>query len=487
MKWLKNVFLNERDGQFMNRGKGIAVISLMLCTGCIVADQSLPLVDPFPSCAQDVYAQALSQVLQPKCGSCHGVSQSPLFAVEDVGQAYQGAVFSGALEVMHIQATNNHCFNPGCNLNAGGEEAQKIASLKSQMSACDPATAGVSKKPLTQPKLAKQFRRASLRFCDRLPTLAESRSLLDAPNLATARQRYEDLLPNILTSACMKKPMTRYHRDLFQLGAENQDFSGYVRNRAAMLGAYLVAERKPYVELLSAKYCIKQDGSVTQNPADCITVDPATVQPQFAGIMTDPFLNYANYGNLHFRIMNFFSTRIMGQPYPDNDDAVNLDFNRLPQSVSCQDGSCPNQPVNFRNQEGQVCYDCHRHLNQRAGVFWVFNSRGKQMPTQQSVAPNGQFVNEEALQIDGAPVYRYYGVQINNIEDLSQEMIKNPKFYLATTRHMLNYADGAQVLLDKRLPSHEKHYAEILKANGGLVAEMLEAYLKSLDYLEQTE
>lgn len=217
------------------------------------------------------------------------------------------------------------------------------------------------------------------------------------------------------------------------------------------LAAHIVTHNKPLHTLLTADYCIDDDGA--QIPCD-------TGAPYQAGVLvTRAYLaaNASRY-NLHRAATMLKSFACMGYPISQDLEPSLTREALIPMFQVTNEAD--DTTGGFGN--GLACYSCHGQFGAHAQLFVKFDATGSWRQDASGIqAPDGElgrsFDNLFASHMDRpqeAALERsqMFGHSVDNLSQAAQVLTQNPGFLACSTRNLIEYAFSLDETQAKRIP-----------------------------------
>jgi hypothetical protein len=332
--------------------------------------------------------------------------------------------------------------------------------------------AGDPNDPSTQPKTPEEqvkqildarktdygeaARTASLKLRDKLPTLAEIKTLEAAADDNARKVAYEKLIDDWIASPEFNSMMIKYWKDTFRTGQTGAVQQGQVsKDFAANFAAQLVVEGRSYLELFTA----------TTNT--CPTFDPATraftaaacpppanqiATAPTVGILTDPGLQSQYFANMAFRRVRFIQETFVCSKFPAAYSAT-----PTPMGSGTYTGQHPftsitgkqtlptgvtTPRVDFQDTQAVICANCHNDLNHLAPMFINYDAAGALRDTPQVDVPIPG--NPKARRNDYLPdaegfAWRF-GKPVADMAALGKAMSEDPDVAKCAVNRIWNYA-----------------------------------------------
>ena len=221
-----------------------------------------------------------------------------------------------------------------------------------------------------------------------------------------------------------------------KLGEINYDLPGN-------LTAHIVAEKLPYSTLLTAEYCIGDDGT----EIECDTSAPYT-----AGVLTTRAYLSANASRFNLRrattLMNVFSCR----GYPMNSDlqpsANKLNLIPMFQALTPEEQTVEEAQNGFGNGFG--CYTCHSQFANHAQMYVKFDSTGLWRSHAHGIQNEygelgrsiGRFFASHFAEVARSEDERaqVFGQKVANLSEAAQVIAAEDQFLECAVRRIFEYA-----------------------------------------------
>lgn len=216
---------------------------------------------------------------------------------------------------------------------------------------------------------------AALRLTGDIPTLAEIKSVADAPGAGKAAA-YEALVRDYASRPAFARQMFYYWRDTFKMGGTPQT------DTAPALAAELSASNGSYTELFTraTSNCPSFDDTTgVFTPGECSNGGPR------AGVLTNPGMNALYTSNLGFRRVRWVQEIFDCVSYPAELGTTSQDVGgALPyQGVwpfTSIAGTSNGGRINFLDASSAMCAHCHSTMNHRAPLFAHYDADGVYQP-----------------------------------------------------------------------------------------------------------
>ncbi|HET7505572.1 MAG TPA: hypothetical protein VFK02_31345 [Kofleriaceae bacterium] len=233
------------------------------------------------------------------------------------------------------------------------------------------------------------LRIAALRLTGDLPALIDVDAIANAPDYASRRAAYEQVITHYLASAAFARQMFLFWRDTFKIGGTA------ALDTAPALAAELTVTNASYMDLF------------TRATGNCPTVDATRTQftdaecgngGAQAGVLTNPGVLSVYYSNLAFRRVRWvqetfacarFPAEVTAMPEEVGGAAPYLGAWPFGSLASPRNGG---GRIDFQDVSSAVCGDCHATLNHQAPLFAGYDAQGVLQP---SIAV--------AVPVEGAP------------------------------------------------------------------------------------
>lgn len=474
------------------------------------------------NCGIEGFTQVHETLLVDRCVKCHGGSQDalPKFATGDIKSSFLEAS-SRASKIVANLIDKSHCAQ--CTVPPNSKDYTQAKEWSVYPDACPrtPASDGTASDDEGLPQvpsdsigpgiskttpliLSKKLRRVALLFCDSHPSLADTKSILDAKELSASIKAYRSAVENYITEACLDQPLFRFYQHLLEYGTPTTYRGNLLA--PAKLAADIVVRNQDYRNLLTAKRCFRlerPEGSdvwIEKTGHECINIhfsNQSGYQQNPAGILTEAAVLSRNEGQYGFRAVNFTLSKILGitrDQLASLPDPSRLSSEQLARTPGV---SATIQPTDFHpaTPTDPNCVKCHSVMNNIAKPFLWFSQAGgnglRLFDRPRTTAPNGQEVDLRGLTSTGLSqthpedVGFYLGRRVLTLEDLGKAMVEiGPYFKQAAAHHYINY-----ILLrdfNKSLPEDlVEKYSKSLESNGYRVIDgLIRPFIKSTEYME---
>lgn len=225
------------------------------------------------------------------------------------------------------------------------------------------------------------LRIASLKLVGELPTLAEIKQIVAAPDKKTA---YETLVRGYLASPKFARQMFRFWQDALKMGDTAE------LDSAPAFAAQLVVENRSFLQVLTATTgtCPTYNPTTSQFTAgNCTNNVPVTV-----GLLTHPGVQKHFFGNLAFRRVRWVQETFACTKFPAEVSTAPIDVGGMQPYTGTFPfasiaGEITGGRVDFRNTESVICANCHSNMNHIAPLFAYFDEAGRYSPTMVAPTP----------------------------------------------------------------------------------------------------
>jgi hypothetical protein len=217
------------------------------------------------------------------------------------------------------------------------------------------------------------------------------------------------------------------------------------RELAAVFAARLIVEQKDFTQLVTAKTATcptfaQADGLFTDGECN------NGVTP--AGILTDPGAHSLYYGNMAFLRNRFFHETLLCrsalEPVAEPGQAPGANGPQgyaSPWPWNSITGG-PGAAVDFLHAEGTICANCHATWNHRAPLYGNFDEFGMYQPGIVVHLPTVGL--PIAVRSDWIPDTEKtawkLGMEASSLEELGQQIAKDPEFHYCTVARMWSWA-----------------------------------------------
>lgn len=300
---------------------------------------------------------------------------------------------------------------------------------------------------------SEALRTASLKLVGNLPSLTQIYQLADAPD-ADKATTYESMIDAMLASPRFAERMLEHYRTEFKMYGPGLQTDDPSRETAPTFAARIVAEGRPWTELLTAQSstCPTYDAQMGFVDGSCNNgITPA-------GILTDPGVQGLYYGNLAFRRNRFFheyflcrSANAPGGAEPTDMPSTDPGCNPSvpanygsPWPMSSIAGECNGGQVNFHEYNTTtICANCHATWNHRAPLFGKFDQNGMYDAN----------VFQVLVPVEGSPAAQLsdwlssgegfawkFNMPVTDLASLGQTMASDPEVVTCAVKRIWNYA-----------------------------------------------
>jgi hypothetical protein len=217
---------------------------------------------------------------------------------------------------------------------------------------------------------------AALRLTGNIPTLAEIKSVGDAPDAGKAAA-YEALVRDYVSRPTFARQMFYFWRDTFKMGGTPET------DTAPALAAELSANNGSYTELFTraTNNCPSFDDTTNVfTPGECTNGGPR------AGVLTNPGMNALYTSNLAFRRVRWVQEIFDCLKYPAELGTTSQDVGgALPYQgawpFASIAGTSNGGRINFLDASSAMCAHCHSSMNHRAPLFAYYDAAGMYQTT----------------------------------------------------------------------------------------------------------
>jgi len=337
----------------------------------------------------------------------------------------------------------------GENGGAGGQAGTGEGSGGGTMPGTDPTSDPAQNPNLVQRKLdyGEALRSASLKLVNALPTLAQIKSIQDAPNDAAKKTVYEAELDKLLADPRFTTRMIQWWRDTFRTGRTGAPAAGQPDlDTAAVFAAQLVVEDRPYTELFTAtaNNC-PTFANGTFTPVTCNNAAPAQ-----AGVLTNPGIMAQYYANMAFRRVRFvqetFACTKFPAEYTKTPTPMGASLYTSPWSFDSITGGTGSR-IDFKDTSSVNCANCHTTMNHLAPLFGNFSATGQfvaaTVQVETPVVSNDPAVKRtrltDWLPAGQATAWRN-GAPAANLTELGAAMARDPDVAKCAVNRVWNWA-----------------------------------------------
>jgi hypothetical protein len=219
------------------------------------------------------------------------------------------------------------------------------------------------------------------------------------------------------------------------------------RDTAPVFAARLVVEGKPFTDLITAttNTCPSFDPTTgTFTDGSCSN----TMSGQAVGILTDPGVHALYFGNLAFRRQRFFHETVLCwsalEPVAEPTDmpgAGGPAGYASPWPWTSIAGG-PGAQVNFLNDQGVICANCHATWNHRAPLFGTFDANGVEQASYAVLVPAPGIptaLRSDWLPDDEPTAWRF-GMPASTLAELGAQIAADPEVHTCALARMWSYA-----------------------------------------------
>jgi hypothetical protein len=299
-------------------------------------------------------------------------------------------------------------------------------------------------------------RTASLKLRDKLPTLAEIKTLEAAPDAAAKKVAYEKLVADWIASPEFSATMIKFWKDTFRTGQSGAVQQGQVsKDFAASFAAQVTVEGRSYLELFTATggTCPTFDATdKTFAAGDCPAPQGQTATAPTVGVITDPGLQAQYFANMAFRRVRFIQETFVCTKFPASYSAAPTPMgagtytNPHPFTSITGKQTLPSgvttPRVDFQDTQAVICANCHGDLNHIAPLFLNYNDDGALLDTPQVEVPIPG--NPKARRNDYLPDAEGYawrfGKPVADIAALGKAISEDPDVRKCAVNRVWNYA-----------------------------------------------
>ncbi len=307
----------------------------------------------------------------------------------------------------------------------------------------------------TSEELARALKIVAQTLVSRDPTaneLAQAAKGVDA---------YKEVIESYFATPSFQTTHLNYYRAFFEMaGTAN----GIDYDEPANLAVYIAVNDLPFTEILRATYCVKnENGELKKKPCSSFNNNESLAQSQGAGVVTTQAFLQKWSSSFNFRRVSKAFKFFACSEYPDPTDPgmTEKEISDSVKNFSCTD--C--EPA---------CYSCHRTLNPRATLFYVFDRSGKYNPAiadaSQAQDPNVANLTDtntvsfrrdlikENVQI------RYHGRPVKSVKEYAYWLSENKSFRDCFAQRMVNLLLGRGPY--EPMPPEFQNVRDDVKANG---------------------
>lgn len=279
----------------------------------------------------------------------------------------------------------------------------------------------------------------------------------------TGLEGYEAVVKSYLELPAFRDIHINYYRFLFEMGGAE---AGVNFDEPANLAAYLAVNDLSFTEIVRANYCVSNvNGVLTKGNCAAFNSDASLANEQGAGVLTTQAFLKKWSASFNFRRVAKAFKVFACQEYPDAGD-VGLTEAEVAATV---------KTFNCTTCE-PACYSCHRSMNPRAALFYVFDQTGKYNPginnsslgqnQSKSIATlsdSNQISYSSDVVVPGVKS-RYHGRTVNSVKEYGALLAQDKRFRDCFAQRMTNLLLGRGPY-DALLPEFQ-NVRDDIQANG---------------------
>ncbi len=209
-------------------------------------------------------------------------------------------------------------------------------------------------------------------------------------------------------------------------------------NLPGNLAAYLAQNKLPYSSILTANYCIGDDGKKT--PCD-------TGAPYSAGVLTTKAYMVNGQGRFNLRRARKMLKQFACKQYPLN-RTLQIPLLKQDLITMFQDDQAPNTGDQFGN--GTACYSCHSQFGAHTQFYVKFDSFGVYQASatgEQDTSPgveagrskNNLYTSHLNTSAKSSEESQMFGHTVSNLAEAAKVMTESPLFLQCGIRNVLQY------------------------------------------------
>lgn len=346
-------------------------------------------------------------------------------------------------------------------------------------------------------------RTASLKLRDKLPTLAEIKTIEAAPDDAAKKVAYEKLVDDYIASPEFSVMMIKYWKDTFRTGQQGAVQQGQVsKDFAANFAARTTVEGKSYLELFTAatNTCPTFDATArTFADGNCpAPVNQTTTQTvPTVGVLSDPGLLAQYFANMAFRRVRFiqetfvcskFPAEYSGTPQPMGAGTYTgvQPFTSITGKQALPTGVTTAR-IDFHDTQAVICANCHSTMNHLAPMLINYDAAGALRDTPQVDVPipgNPKARRNDYLP-DAEPYMWRFGKPTPDLTALGKAISEDPAVPTCAVNRIWNYAMSRGDIVNDLATVPESvtaPYVASFKAGNYNLKETIRAVFKSEDF-----
>jgi len=320
------------------------------------------------------------------------------------------------------------------------------------------------------------LRTASLKLTDRLPTLAQIKTLDGSED---PEVEYNSLIDAMFEKKSFSRRMIRWWRDVLRQGGGDLD-------SAPMFAARIVVEGRPFGEMFTAtsNTCPTFDGDSGQ----FVDGDCDNGVTTHAGVLTNPGSMKQFYANMAFRRVRWVQEIFACSKFPsEQTEAVTQGEGQYSNPWPFE--SVATDPIDFQDTSSVVCANCHASMNRLAPLFAYFDDEGQLQDTIQVMtptAPDPQTTELSHWLADGEDTAWRHGVPVDNLTQLGEAMAADPDVQKCIVARLWNFTMSKEDIVSDLATVPVEVIAPFLEAfgsNGNNIKETMKLMFKSPDFV----
>jgi hypothetical protein len=299
-------------------------------------------------------------------------------------------------------------------------------------------------------------RTASLKLRDKLPTLAEIKTLEAATDDASRKVAYEKLIDDWIASPEFNSTMIKFWKDTFRTGQQGAVQQGQVsKDFAANFAAKVTVEGRSYLELFTAttNTCPTFDAATrTFTDAACPAPANQIANAPTVGVLTDPGLQAQYFANMAFRRVRFIQETFVCTKFPASYSATPTPMgagtytNPHPFTSITGKQTLPTgvttARVDFHDTQAVICANCHGDLNHLAPLFLNYDAAGalRDAPQVDVPIPGNPKARRNDYLPDAEGFAWRFGKPVADMASLGAAIAADPEVPKCAVNRVWNYA-----------------------------------------------
>lgn len=296
------------------------------------------------------------------------------------------------------------------------------------------------------------LRIAALRLTGELPTLTDIESVYLAPDEASKRTAYMELVRRYIDSPKYVRQMVALAKDVLRMGDNPDPQRPPELDSAPLFMAQVITENRSYLDLLTATSgtCPTYDATTNKFTAgDCNNGGTTT------GLLTHPGMHEHFFGNLAFRRVRWVQETFACTAFPAEIAEAPIDV----QGATPYTGKFPftsiagtanGGKVNFLSTDSVICANCHSNMNHIAPLFAHYDQGGTYsanfvvplpLPGEPAVAMSDYLPTGEGM------AWRF-GVPVTDMASLGRAMAADKYIAECAIDRLWNWAMGKADIVD---------------------------------------